>query len=222
LEEKGDSKMAKQIHKKFTTEQVKELLQKYIDKDIERKYLQEILGIGRSRFFELLQDFRDNPQGFSVEHNRSSEAKRIDPATQKNILKELAIDKKTIENKDIPLYKYNYSYVKKRLESHYDQSAALSTIIEYAKANDFYLPKRKKRKAHDREVLTSHAGELIQHDASYHIWAPDTGVKWCLITSLDDYSRFMLHAQCVEQESTWSHIQALQSVVVKYGTPPGL
>ena len=211
--------MAKHIHKKFTTDQVKELLQKYIDKEVERKYLQEILGIGRSRFFELLEDFRDNPQGFSVEYNRSSETKRIDPAIQENILKELAIDKKAIQNKDIPLYKYNYSYVRKWLKDTYGQSAALSTIIEYAKANNFYLPKRKKPKAHDREVLTTYPGELIQHDASYHLWAPDAGKKWCLITSLDDYSRFMLYAQLVEHESSWEHIQALQSVVVKYGTP---
>lgn len=211
--------MAKHIHKKFTTEQVKELLQKYINKEVERKYLQEILGIGRSRFFEIIQNFRNNPKGFSVEYNRSSEEKRIDPEIQKNILKELTIDKKAIKNKDVPLYKYNYSYIKKRLETTYGQTTGLSTIIRYAKANDFYLPKRKKPKSHDREILTSHAGELIQHDASYHLWAPDAGVKWCLITSLDDYSRFMLHAQLVEQESTWPHIQALQSVVLKHGTP---
>jgi len=211
--------MAKQIHKKFTTEQVKELLQKYISKEVERQYLQEILGIGRSRFFELLQDFRKNPTGFSVEYNRSSITKRIDPIIQKNILNELAIDKKSIKNKDIPLYKYNYSYIKKRLETHYKQSAALSTIIQYAKANDFYLPKRKKAKSHDREILTSHAGELIQHDASYHLWAPDSKVKWCLVTSLDDYSRFMLYAKLVERESSWEHIQALQSIVLKHGVP---
>ena len=211
--------MAAQIHKKFSDEQVKELMQKYINKEVERKYLQEILGIGKSRFFELLQDFRNNPNDFSVEYNRSSQAKRIVPEIQKNIIKELAIDKKAIQNKDIPLYRYNYSYIKKRLETTYGQTAALSTIIEYAKTNDFYLPKRKKPKAHDREVLTTHAGELLQHDASYHLWAPDAGVKWCLITSLDDYSRFMLYAQLVEHESSWEHIQALQSVVVKYGTP---
>ena len=96
LEEKGDSKMAKQIHKKFTTEQVKELLQKYITKEIERKYLQEILGIRKSRFFKLLQDFKNNPKNFSVEYTRSSEAKRINPTIIKNLIKELAIDKKTI------------------------------------------------------------------------------------------------------------------------------
>ena len=211
--------MSKQIHKKFTSEQVKELMQKYINKEVERKYLQEILGIRRSRFFEILQDFRNNPKDFSVEYNRSSEAKRIAPEIQNNIIKELAIDKNAIKNEDIPLYKYNYSYIKKRLEDTYNQSTALSTIIQYAKANDFYLPKRKKAKSHDREVLTTHAGELVQHDASFHLWAPDSKVKWCLITSLDDYSRFMLYAKLVEHESSWEHIQALQSIVMKHGIP---
>jgi len=211
--------MATQIHTKFTNDQVKELIQKYVRKEIERKYLQEILGIGKSRFFELVQSYRNNPETFSVEYKRSGQTRSIDPEIKKNIVKELAIDKTAIQNKDIPLYRYNYSYVQKRLERHYGQTAALSTIIQHAKANGFYLPQRNKPKAHDREVLTTHAGELIQHDASYHLWAPDSGTKWTLITSLDDYSRFMLYAQLVERESSWAHIQALQSVVVKYGSP---
>ncbi|MCA9400441.1 MAG: DDE-type integrase/transposase/recombinase [Candidatus Omnitrophica bacterium] len=177
------------------------------------------MGIKKARFFRILAAYRKNPAEFSIEYKRSGQTRSIDPKIKTNILKELKIDKKAIQNPAIPLYKYNYSYVKKRLESHYKQSAALSTIIEYAKANDFYLPKRKKRKSHDREVLTTHAGELIQHDASYHMWAPDSKVKWCLITSLDDYSRFMLYAKLIENESSWEHIQALQSVVVKHGTP---
>ena len=211
--------MATQIHKKFNDDKVKELLQKYLNKEVERKYIQEILGISKSRFFEIIQAYRSNPEQFSVEYKRSGEAKRIAPEVKDNIIKELAIDKKAIQNKDIPLYRYNYSYIQKRLEKNYKQSAALSTIINYAKAHGFYLPKRSKPKAHDREVLTTHAGELIQHDASYHLWAPDCGVKWTLITSLDDYSRFMLYAQLIERESSWSHIEALESVVVKYGTP---
>jgi hypothetical protein len=211
--------MGTHIHTKFTNEQVKELMQKYLNKEVERKYLQQILGVGKSRFFKLVQSYRSNPKEFSVEYKRSSKAKRIAPEIQNNIIKELTIDKKAIEHKDIPLYRYNYSYVQKRLKNEYKQKTSLPTIIRYAKANGFYLPKRRKPKAHDREVLTTYAGELIQHDASYHLFAPDAGVKWILITSLDDYSRFMLYARLVEHESSWDHIQALQSVVVKYGAP---
>ena len=211
--------MAKQIHKKFTNKQVKELLEKYLHKEVERKYLQEILNIGKSRFFEIVQIYRKNSLKFSVEYKRSGKTRSIAPETKKNILKELEIDKNAIKNEDVPLYKYNYSYIKKRLENTYNQSAALSTIIQYAKANDFYLPKRKKAKSHEREVLTNNIGELIQHDASYHLWAPDSKVKWCLIPSLDDYSRFMLYAKLVKHESSWEHIQALQSIVMKHGIP---
>ncbi len=211
--------MAGQIHKKFSNDQVKELLQKYVNGEVERKYLQEILGVKKAMFFRVLKAYREDPEGFSVEYKRSGKTRSIAPEIQENIIKELSIDKKAIRNKDIPLYRYNYSYVQKRLAKNYKQSVALSTVIRHARANHFALPKRPKQKAHDREVLTTHTGELIQHDASYHLWAPDAGVKWVLITSLDDYSRFMLYAQLVERESSWTHIQALQSVVVKYGTP---
>ncbi len=211
--------MTKQIHTKFTNDQVKELMQKYLNKELERKYIEQILGIGKSRFFELAGLYRNSPKEFSVEYKRSGPTRSIDPAIKTNILKELAIDKKAIANKNIPLYRYNYSYVQKRLQGEYKQIISLPTIIRCAKANGFYLPKANKPKTHDREVLTNNVGELIQHDASYHLWAPDAGVKWTLITSLDDHSRLMLYAKLVEHESSWAHIEALQSVVLKYGTP---
>ena len=219
LEEKGAFSMANHIHKKFNNGQVKEFLQKYLNKEVERKYIQQILGIGKSRFFALVKTYRDNPLTFSVEYKRSESTRSLDPAVKSNIIKELAIDKKAIENNSIPLYKYNYSYVKRQLEEKHGQSAAISTIVSYAKANGFYLPKRFKATAHTRVVSTNYPGELIQHDASYHLWAPDSKTKWTLITSLDDYSRYLLYARLVEIESSWDHIQALQSVVVKYGSP---
>jgi len=40
-----------------------------------------------------------------------------------------------------------------------------------------------------------------------------------LITSLDDYSRFLLYAKLVQRETSWTHILALQSVILKYGFP---
>jgi thymidylate synthase ThyX len=48
-----------QIHKKFTNSQVKELVQRYVSKEIERKYIQEVLGIKKRRFFALLKKFRE-------------------------------------------------------------------------------------------------------------------------------------------------------------------
>jgi len=41
--------------------------------------------------------------------------------------------------------------------------------------------------------------------------------KWCLITSLDDFSRLLLYYKLVEKETTWQHILALQDVFLTYG-----
>jgi len=46
-----------QIHKRFTSDQVKELLERYERKEMERKYIQVILGIQRRRFFVLRKQY---------------------------------------------------------------------------------------------------------------------------------------------------------------------
>ena len=63
-----------------------------------------------------------------------------------------------IQDVDIPLRHYNYSYVRGLLEEKYNRKVSLSTIIDRAKKNDFYLKKRPKKDAHNREVLTNYLG----------------------------------------------------------------
>ncbi len=208
-----------QIHKRFTDDQVKDLIERYLLKKIDRKYIQEILNIRKSRFFELLQQYRDDPDKFSVQYTRKIQTRSIDPIIEKNIIKELKIDKKAIQNKDIPLRYYNYSYIKDRLKTKYKQKVSLPTIINRAKNNDFYIPKKRKKKIHDREVLTNYAGELIQHDSSHHLWAPAAKEKWYLITSIDDFSRYILYAVLLKRETARAHISALETVILRYGCP---
>ena len=53
--------MAKKLHKRFSTEEVKMLLRKYLDEKVELAYILEILKIKRRRFFELLKEYRKDP-----------------------------------------------------------------------------------------------------------------------------------------------------------------
>lgn len=207
-----------QIHKKFSNDQVRELLRRYVDKKIERKYLQEILGIKKRRFFALVKEFKDNPKGFSISYSRHRPTRKISEDLEKNIIRELAMEKSLIENPDTTVRYYNYSYIKDILERDYRQKVSLPTIIDRAKKNSFYFP-RPKRKAHDREVVTNYPGELIQHDSSHHQFSPYADSKWHLITSLDDFSRFILYAMLVEKETSWEHILALEAVILTYGFP---
>jgi len=207
-----------QLHKRFTDAQVKELLSRYLKGEIKRPYLQEVLGIKQRRFWELVKRYQQDPSSFSIHYARRNPTRGIAPAIEKNILKELSIEKKLIGDKQIPLHSYNYSYIKDRLQTVYDQKVSVPTIIDRAKKKGFYL-KKPQRRLHDREVLTQYIGQLIQHDSSHHLWAPAAQQKWYLITSLDDYSRFILYAALLKRETSWAHIVALQTVFLQYGCP---
>ena len=207
-----------QLHKRFSVDQVKGFFVRYLNREFKISYLLEILGIKRRRFFVLLKSYKENPKEFSITPTRTNKHRRIDPLIEQNILKELVIDQKMIKNPEVPLKNYNYSYVKERLLEAHHQHVSLSTIITKAREHGFYFKKRI-QKIHDREVLTHYTGELIQHDSSHHLWAPDQKNKWYLITSLDDYSRFIFYAALVVHETVWTHILALQTLVLKYGLP---
>ena len=149
--------MSKQLQKNSTDEQVKSLLEKYSKGEIKLNYILQILRIKRSRFFELLTRYQKDPDNFSIQYNRKTINRKIDPDIEKNIIKELKIEKDLIKNKEVPIKCYNYSYIKDILEKDYNQKVSLTTIINRAKDNGFYLS-RPKRKAHDREVITNYTG----------------------------------------------------------------
>jgi len=56
--------MAKQLRKRFSTEQVKQLFQKYLYKGTELIYILETLKIKKSRFFKPLKESRGDPDNF--------------------------------------------------------------------------------------------------------------------------------------------------------------
>ena len=79
-----------QIHKRFTDEDIKYLLEKYLSKEIEIDYILEILDIKKTRFFELLKEYRNDKESFSLKYIRCP-VKKISEKVGENIVKELEI-----------------------------------------------------------------------------------------------------------------------------------
>lgn len=211
--------MNQQLHKRHTTEQVADIIDKYQNKEIKAKEAAAYLGVGRTRFYQLVADRVDQGSHFSIEYDRTKPSRRIDPAIEKNIKRELVWEKKhLIDNPEVPVRRFNYTYLRDQLKSKYDQTVSVPTIISRAKEWGFYQGKPPK-KTHDREVVTNYTGELIQHDSSHHKFAPLMDNKLYLITSLDDFSRSLLYADFWERETAWNHIQAARQVVLEYGLP---
>ena len=205
-----------QLHKRFSDEQVSFLLHSYSQGLLSRQEVQDTLVIGKTRFFELWKQYQTDPDSFSIAYQRQP-SRRISEEVERVIENELLRDKELIENPEIPISTYNYSALRDRLLKQ-DITVSVNTIIDRAKRLGCHKP-RKKRKVHDREVLTSSVGALIQHDGSTHLWSPFTKEKWTLITSIDDYSRLLLFADFFPAETTWAHMQATKSVVETFGLP---
>ena len=205
-----------QLHKRFSDEQVIFLLQAYEQGLMRREEVQDTLGISRSRFFVLWKEYQEDPEAFSISYQRTT-PKRISPEAEEAIEHELMREKGLIDDPEIPISGYNYSALRDRLLKK-GVDVSVNTIIDRAKKLGCHKP-RKKKKAHDREVLTESVGALVQHDGSTHRWSPFAEKKWTLITSIDDYSRLILFAGFFSGETTWAHIQATKAVVETFGLP---
>ena len=140
-----------QLHKRFTDGQVRVLLNGYCQGLLARAEIQEMLDIGKTRFFALLKEYRKSPEAFSVAYERHTPG-RLPAAVEVEIERELLREKAIVEDKRLPISGYNYSALRDRLKKKGIKVSA-TTIIDRAKRLDCYKP-RKKRKTHDREVLT--------------------------------------------------------------------
>jgi hypothetical protein len=213
-----------QLHNNFSDEEVKQLLLWYENGTMTKAEILKQLGIKDSRFYLLLKAFRNNSKGFSIAYGRDYANRQLPPNIVARIRRELEIDKRLIDNPNMPIMFYNYSSIRDEVEKHTGYPLSAPTVINYAKKWGYYIERPKHRSSiHTREVLTNHVGMLLQHDASLHQWSPyardsrGQPIKWSLITTLDDHSRKILYAGMFERESVLTHIEALESVILNYG-----
>lgn len=166
------------------------LLKGYCQGTLDRSAIEETLAISKTRFLALLRQYRQNPDKFALTYQRGT-SKRLSAWVEGEIEKELMLDKDLVDDSTLPITTYNYAVIRDRLAKR-GVKVSSPTIIDRARSLGCYQPHPRK-KAHDREVVTTAIGTLIQHDASHHRWSPYAKERWGLITSLDDFSRKLLY-----------------------------
>jgi hypothetical protein len=187
-----------QVHKRFSDEQVRVMLQGYCQGVLPRADIQDMLAVSKSRLLVLLKRYRQDPAAFSVAYCRVAPTK-LSAAVQAEIEHALLEEKQMVENPDLPISGYNYSALRDRLAKK-GIGVSVTTIIQRAKRLGCYRP-HKKRRVHDREALTASIGTLIQRNASTHLWPPLAGQKWALRASINDFSRKLLFADSFPQHA---------------------
>lgn len=104
--------MAEQLHKRFTDDQVRLLLDLYLKKAISLPQALEQLGCTKSRFYQILGAYKEAPEKFTVAYGRNRPNRRLPKEIDQAIREQLEIDRKLIGDKNTPLCQYNYSAVR--------------------------------------------------------------------------------------------------------------
>jgi hypothetical protein len=104
--------MVKQIHKKFTDDQVKLLLDLYTRGLITRSQALKQLECQKTRFYELLKAYRKNPERFTIAYARHKPQHRLPLRVDRVIREELEKDRQLIRHPKIPVWYYNYAAVR--------------------------------------------------------------------------------------------------------------
>src|SRR3989339_326785 len=126
-----------QLHKRLDEQTVVTILERYLSKELSIDEAMKYLCIGRSRFFEMVKAYRNPKVTFSIAYKRTT-PKRMSSEAEKHILAELEEEKKLIENRNIPVWTYNYSAVRDTVLQKYQVDVSVPTIITRAKDHGYY------------------------------------------------------------------------------------
>src|ERR1700690_75104 len=128
-----------QLHKRFTNEQVRDIVGKYVQKQIRAKEACKYLGIGRTRLHQLTTTYRQNPDKLTLAYTRTVPTREVAKSVKGHILTELKFEKeKIIDNPSVPTTRYNYSYIRNLLWDKYQLQVSPPTLISLAGPDDFW------------------------------------------------------------------------------------
>jgi hypothetical protein len=74
--------MGKHLRRLFTTDEVKEILKRYLSQEIGVEHALGLLKIQRRQFFKLLKAYRESPDSFSLDYKRLSPPSKIDAQSE--------------------------------------------------------------------------------------------------------------------------------------------
>jgi transposase InsO family protein len=211
-------RMNERIHKRLPVGFVQEVLEAFNGQRISEKEAMELLGLKRSRLYQLrkgwLLQSRNRP--FSLWQRRESAFHVISADVRQWLDEELRYIR---QEANLFRGKFNFAFLAEQAERRFHRPFSRNSLRLYALKSGYYhaLP-QEKGKVYTR-FETSGPGALFQHDSSYHLWVPERADKYYLILTKDDYSRKVVGARLVERETSFEHLQTVRETVSTYGIP---
>lgn len=211
--------MGHQLHKRLSGKFVEEVLEAFNTQRLTETMTCELLGIKRSRLYELrrrwLKCMLKNEE-FRLWDRKESGFHKFSEEIERWLHKEL---KYIRTEADVYRGRFNFAFLVEMAEREFGRQFDRSVFRRFALRYGYYhaLPEEKS-KVYTR-FETSGPGVLFQHDTSQHLWIPYLRQRQSVILTQDDYSRKVLGAVIVEQETTAAHLSLTRQVIERYGLP---
>lgn len=116
---------------------------------------------------------------------------------------------------------WNFSHFNDCLEDDYDIKVSDRYVYNLLTTVGYKSPKKKKhkRKVHPPRDRRENAGELLQTDASIHLWIILGGKKYALHGMIDDATNIVTAAQLFDEETNIGYQSILAETIRNYGIP---
>lgn len=114
------------------------------------------------------------------------------------------------------------TFAKEKLLEYHNLSISDETLRKWMIQANLWVPRKSKRRVHPLRARRECFGELIQIDASFHLWFEDRNEKCALIVFIDDATSKVTALYFCKVESLEGYFKALNDHLMKYGRPLGL
>lgn len=199
-----DSPMEKQLLKRFTNEFVGNIVAQFNQGLLSASQARELLGIGKTRLYQLRTDWLRKQSGGSTKRPWTKEIRDF-------VVKSLIIQKDTKSST-------NFAAIADELEMQYGFKRSRSAIRRYALKNYPNLLHHHRKPRHFRRWQKEEIGSIWQHDTT-PLKLGITEFSASLILTLDDASRYIIRASVVPRETLWSHFCHFRQAFTREGIP---
>jgi transposase InsO family protein len=212
--------MAKeQLHKRLTREFVEEVLAGFHEGRLSETKACQLFEIKRTQLYDLRKRWlRCKGKGaeFNLYNRKTSAFHKFPDKAVKFFHEELKYirDEAQVYNR-----KFNFEFIAQKAEVKFGKHFHRDSIRRFALREGYYTATPEEKEKVYVRFETSGPGALFQHDTSFHLWLPDTGIKNDVILTKDDHTRAIVGARIVEQETAWDHLCVARKTFESYGLP---
>jgi len=204
-----------QLYRRLPQAFVVETLEAFNDHRMTERQACALLGLKRSRFYELRREWLRQRATWALAAPR-----RIGRRWSTEITTWLHQECQYLQDKAVHYRgRFNFAVLAEGAHQRFGKAVSRSGVRRWAIEQGYY----QQTPAEVRKVYvrweSAGPGALWQHDTSHHCWLPNLGGYQDLILTQDDYSRRIVGWRLEGQERLWDHLCLVRAAIEQWGRP---